>query len=175
MNVMLVPRERSFRDPGGYVFSAGTRLFRAVEPSAFETLHQFLASPVAHDFIASGKLVSTHFPNPVELAPEYPADYQLVEHKRIAFPSFPAEWPPEMLASAGFLTLDLAEKCLPQGWRLKDATPYNVLFRGPAPIFVDVLSFERREAQDSLWPAYAQFVRTFLLPLLAEQNFPSGH
>jgi SAM-dependent methyltransferase len=174
MNVMLVPRERSFRDPGGYVFRSGSRLFRAVESSAFETLHQFLASPVAREFIASRKLVSTDFPDPLEFASEFPPDFHLAEHERVAFPSFPAEWPPEMLASAGFLTLDLAEKCLPQGWRLKDATPYNVLFRGPAPVFVDVLSFERRGAQDSLWPAYAQFVRTFLLPLLAEHNSPSA-
>ena len=49
-----------------------------------------------------------------------------------------------------------------------------MLFRGPSPIFVDVLSFERREAQDALWPAYAQFVRTFLLPLLAERTSPSS-
>ncbi len=75
-----------------------------------------------------------------------------------------------MLASAGSLTLDLAEQCLPHGWRLKDATPYNVLFRGPAPVFVDLLSFERHDPGDAIWPAYGQFVRTFLLPLLAHRE-----
>jgi SAM-dependent methyltransferase len=79
-----------------------------------------------------------------------------------------------MLAAAGFLTLDLADQILAHGWRLKDATPYNVLFRGPSPVFVDVLSFERRDPQESIWPAYAQFVRTFLLPLLAERDSPSS-
>lgn len=174
MNVASVPSERSFRDPGGFVFRSGSRLFRAIEPSAFDALEQFLASPSARDFISSGKLVKTEFPDPLEFASEFPANYRLAEHELVSFPSFPAEWPPEMLAAAGFLTLDLAEACLPHGWRLKDATPYNVLFRGPSPVFVDVLSFERREAQDSLWPAYAQFVRTFLLPLLAERTSPSS-
>jgi SAM-dependent methyltransferase len=174
MNVTLVTRERSFRDPGGFVFRAGPRLLRAVEPSAFNTLEQFLASPAAREFTSARQLVKTDFPDSSEFISEFPQDYHLAEHEPIAFPSFPAEWPPEMLAAAGFLTLDLAEKCLPYDWRLKDATPYNVLFRGPAPIFVDVLSFERRDPQESLWPAYAQFVRTFLLPLLAEPTSPSA-
>ncbi len=167
MTVTLVPPEQSFRDPGGFVFRAGSRILRAVEPVAFETLQQFLASQPAHDFLAARQIVTTTFPDPVEFVSDFPQDYHLAEHERIAFPSFPAEWPPEMLASAGFLTLDLAEQCLAHGWRLKDATPYNVLFKGSTPIFVDLLSFERRDPQDSLWPAYAQFVRTFLLPLLA--------
>ena len=165
--ITLVPRERSFRDPSGFVFRAGERVLRAVEPSAFATLQQFLDSRHALSFIAAERLVKTWFPDPIEFASEISARYRLAEHEPVPFPSFPSEWPAEMLAAAGRLTLELAEECLPHGWRLKDATPYNILFRGPSPVFVDVLSFERRDPQDALWPAYAQFVRTFLLPLLA--------
>ena len=150
------------------MFPEGARLLRAIEPSAFETLEHFLPSRPARDFTEAGQLVTTRFTDPREFPSRVPADYHLAEHERIPFPSFPAEWPPEMLAAAGFLTLDLAEQSLSHGWRLKDASPYNVLFRGSSPVFVDVLSFERRDRQESLWPAYAQFVRTFLLPLLAE-------
>ncbi|HTB15358.1 MAG TPA: methyltransferase domain-containing protein [Bryobacteraceae bacterium] len=175
MNRTLVFRERSFRDPGGFVFRNGPRLLRAVEPSAFETLKQFLASTPGRDFVASRLLVATNFPDTHEFASNIPKDYQLAEHEAVAFPSFPAEWPIDMLASAGFLTLDLAEQCLPHCWQLKDATPYNVLFRGPSPIFVDVLSFERRDPQNAIWPAYAQFERTFLLPLLALSSSPTPH
>jgi hypothetical protein len=74
-----------------------------------------------------------------------------------------------MLESAAALTLDLAEQVLSNGWGLKDATPYNILFQGPRPVFVDVLSFERRDPGDALWSAYAQFVRAFLLPLMANR------
>src|SRR5580698_9828892 len=139
MNVTFVTRERSFRDPGGFVFRVGPRLLRAVEPSAFKTLEEFLASSPALEMTAERQLVKTDFPDSSELTSEFPADYRLAEHEVIPFPSFPSEWPPEMLAAAGFLTLDLAQKCLPHGWRLKDATPYNVLFRGSAPVFVDIL------------------------------------
>jgi SAM-dependent methyltransferase len=69
------------------------------------------------------------------------------------------------------LTADLFQAALSQGFGLKDATPYNVLFRGASPVFVDILSFERREPRDATWTAYAQFVRTFLLPLLAHREF----
>ncbi|HWC76858.1 MAG TPA: class I SAM-dependent methyltransferase, partial [Blastocatellia bacterium] len=95
----------------------------------------------------------------------------LVEHERIPFQSFPYEWPPEMLHAAGCLTLDLAQVLLKEGLGLKDATPYNILFRGPTPVFVDVLSFEKRDPTDPIWLPYAQFVRTFLLPLLANRRF----
>ena len=52
----------------------------------------------------------------------------------------------------------------PTLFRTAHGTPYNVLFRGPEPVFVDVLSFECREGGDPTWLPYAQFVRTFLLP-----------
>lgn len=159
--------DRSFRDPSGFVFRAEQRVLRAVEPSAFETLRQFLDSAPGKRFLDAREVVSTWFPNPGAFASELPERYRLAEHEPIPFPNFPAEWPPEMLAAAGYLTLDLAAQLLPHGWRLKDATPYNVLYRGPSPVFVDVLSFERRDPTDALWPAYAQFVRAFLLPLLS--------
>lgn len=93
------------------------------------------------------------------------------EHERIAFPSYPYEWPSEMLHAAAGLTLDLAEASLAEGFGLKDATPYNILFRGSQPVFVDVLSFERRDPLDPTWMPYGQFVRTFLLPLMASLHF----
>ena len=95
----------------------------------------------------------------------------VLEHERIPFPSFPYEWPPEMLHAAAQLTLDLALDLLAENLGLKDATPYNILFRGPQPVFIDLLSFERREAGDPTWLPYAQFVRTFLLPLLVNRRF----
>ena len=103
------------------------------------------------------------------LATEF--DGVAVEHERIAFRSFPYEWPPEMLHAAGELTLELAESLLPEGLGLKDATPYNVLFRGPKPVHVDLLSFEQREVGDPTWLPFAQFNRTVLLPLLANKHF----
>jgi SAM-dependent methyltransferase len=63
--------------------------------------------------------------------------------------------------------LRLALDATRHGFGLKDATPYNVMFDGPKPVFIDALSFERRDPLDILWRPYAQFVRTFIYPLLA--------
>ena len=99
-----------------------------------------------------------------------PAGTLAVEHPKIWFPSYPYEWPAEMLHAAGELTLDLATRLLAEGWGLKDATPYNILFEGPRAIFVDVCSFERRQPGNPIWQAYGQFVRTFLNPLIASRH-----
>jgi SAM-dependent methyltransferase len=98
----------------------------------------------------------------------------VVEHERIPFVSYPHEWSPEMLYAAAELTLDLQARALEAGLSLKDATPMNVVFEGSRPVFVDLLSLAPRPSGQSIWPAYAQFVRTFLLPLLmfAKQGIP---
>lgn len=159
----------SFRDPGGTLYRFPDRILRAVHASHLRDLEDFLATRAAHDAEAAGSLVRST-PVPVSDFPELEAD-SLWEHERIAFPSYPYEWPPEMLHAAACLTLELAEAALEEGFGLKDATPYNVLFRGSQAEFVDVLSFERRQELDQTWLAYGQFVRTFLLPLLASRYF----
>ncbi len=89
-----------------------------------------------------------------------------LRHPKIPIPTYPWEWTPSQWLDAAELTLNLCEQALAEGWILKDATPLNVLFNGTRPIFVDILSFERRDKHSSIWLAYGQYVRTFLLPLL---------
>jgi SAM-dependent methyltransferase len=74
-----------------------------------------------------------------------------------------------MLHAAAGLTLRLAQAALAHGFGLKDATPYNIMFDGPRPVFLDVLSFERRDPLDPIWRPYGQFIRSFLYPLLANR------
>jgi ribosomal protein L11 methylase PrmA len=176
------PLPASFRDPNGALLIADGRVLRIVTAPGMAGLRAFLSSPAAARWSQTKALVGT-----VELDEDRKRDllaqdgiarlYEslggaaILEHERIPFPTFPYEWPPEMLDAAARLTLDLALDLLPEGLGLKDATPYNVLFRGPNPVFIDVLSIEPREAGDPTWLAYAQFVRTFVLPLLANRRF----
>ena len=142
----------------------------------------FLKSSVARDFAARRQLASSWRLSEPEVAilrhaptlqPLFSAhgSQAVFEHERIFFPSYPYEWPPEMLREAGRLTLELARQALADGYCLKDATPYNVLFRGSEAVFVDLLSFERRVPEDPVWRPYAQFVRTFILPLVANRHW----
>jgi SAM-dependent methyltransferase len=95
------------------------------------------------------------------------AEILVLRHPRISFQSFPWEWAPGLWLAAAELTLNLCSDLVQQGWLLKDATPLNVLFEGTRPIFVDLLSIERMDLHRPIWLAYGQFVRTFLLPMLA--------
>ena len=175
----------SFRDPAGSLFGYHGRVLRVVNRVGVADLEAFLASPSGQKLMAGGGVARTRELDAAErdflLAdPAVPELYQarggrmILEHERIDFPSFPYEWTAGMLHAAGLLTLDLAQALLADGLGLKDGTPYNVLFRGPEPVFIDVLSFERRETGDATWLPYAQFVRTFLLPLLANQAYGLG-
>jgi SAM-dependent methyltransferase len=162
---------RTFRDPDGFVFVEHDRVFRAVRRDAFVRLGEFLGSETGRRLVETGRVVRT-LPGEAGMAAGMQlasGEWEVVEHERVFFPSYPSEWPPEMLHESGRLTLELARECLAAGFGLKDATPYNTLFNGPRAVFVDVLSFEQREALDPLWAPYAQFVRTYLLPLAAER------
>jgi predicted RNA methylase len=172
----------SFRDPAGFCCALENRILRCVGPAGVPDLEAFLNSRTARQFSQAGQLIPTRRLSEAELDRwrERPAFQRiaagfalahLYEHERVTFPSYPHEWAPEMLHAAGQLTLALAQESLAEGFGLKDATPHNVLFRGPRPVFVDVLSFERRTPGDPVWKPYAQFVRTFLLPLLAHRRW----
>jgi SAM-dependent methyltransferase len=172
----------SFRDPMGSccVFEHG--VVRLVGAESVAEFDGFLKTRAAHDYLAKKQLVSTRRLDAVEIAglSELPAlksilavrpNAAVFEHERIFFPSYPQEWPPEMLWEAGRLTLDLGCAVLTEDYGLKDATPLNILFRGSEPVFIDALSFERRNPGDPLWRPCAQFIRTFLLPLLANRRW----
>ncbi len=170
----------SFRDPDGFCFAWDGRILRAVNSQALAAIEPFLSSATAEGLIARHRLVPTRRLSSPEFD-QLSASQGLqslacgrevaavFEHEKVEFASFPYEWAPEMLHAAGMLTLDLAQASLAEGYSLKDATPYNVLFRGCAPLFIDMLSFERRNPRDPIWRPHAQFCRTFLLPLLAHR------
>lgn len=173
----------SFRDPTGSCWLLNQTVVRVVAPEHARELDAFLQSPIARRWmeerrlVASRKLGTATEREAVRTLHNAPA-YQealtgehLYEHERIYFPAYPCEWPPEMLHAAAELTLALALEARPEGYGLKDATPYNVLFSGPQPVFIDLPSFERRVPADPTWKPYAQFVRTFLLPLLANRQW----
>ena len=172
----------SFRDPAGSCCVNDNRVLRVLRADKAAECESFLQTPGALSFVDRRQLVSTRRLGQSELAALstsaergipftiQPTDV-VFEHERIPFPSFAYEWAPEMLWAAGGLTLELAMASLADGFGLKDATPYNVLYRGTEPVFIDVPSFEPRAPGDPIWNPYGQFIRTFLLPLLVNRHW----
>ena len=168
--------ELTFRDPAGQLLLTPDHALRRVRPAAADETLKFLDSRLRANLEASGDLVASEIADAgladagladAGLDPRIGSGELWLRHPRIDPISYPWEWTPAQWRAAAELTLRVAGKAIEAGWTLKDATPLNVLFRGPRPVFVDVLSFEQRDPHSTVWLAYGQFVRTFLLPLVA--------
>ena len=178
--VSRMPLAQSFRDPGGVCVVREDSVLRVTTTSGLADLESFLSSDSASKLAAKRHLPASRRLDEIEVQRLRGEEglrqlFQRIEcagvfeHERIQFASFPHEWPPEMLHAAGMLTLDICQAVLADGFGLKDATPGNILFRGSSPVFIDLLSFERRNPADPIWNAHAQFCRNFILPLMAHK------
>lgn len=171
----------AFRDPCGFVVKLEKEIYRCAYKESEQLVFSLVEAPFFQTLLERKKVVSTSvlasnqspaFQDNVSIPHSFLNKIGLtISHEAISFPSYPYEWTWGMLQAAGFLTLEIAEKALEANWGLKDASPYNVLFKGSVPIFVDILSFEKRDPLDPIWLPYAQFLRTFILPLLAIKSF----
>ncbi|HTW77940.1 MAG TPA: class I SAM-dependent methyltransferase [Terracidiphilus sp.] len=181
MNAELPGFEPTFRDPAGQLILTEQYALRRVRPPAASAAKRFLDSPLRARLEASGDLVSSEIvaselADPSErgaVTPDEQGGFWL-RHPRINPINYPWEWTPAQSRAAAELTLGIAGKAIDAGWTLKDATPLNVVFDGARAVFVDVLSFEPRNPHSTVWLAYGQFVRSFLLPLVAAKylNWP---
>lgn len=143
------------RDPEGSIEFVGDKVIRQIHTNA--AAKSFLESKSAAALVAAGKLVPYAFTAP-----------NTVESPRLPFVSYPFEWCDAHLYLAGQLTLDISRQILTDGYELKDASAWNVIFQGNRPLFCDHLSFQPITTQQ--WWAFGQFSRHFLLPLAVSKH-----
>jgi SAM-dependent methyltransferase len=158
--------ESTFRDPAGELRLTAEYALRRIHPHAQAAAREFLASPLRTALEKSGDLIPSAIAEPGRHACVASGELWL-EHPRIFPISYPWEWSRAQWRAAAELTLRVAVRAVDAGWTLKDATPLNIVFDGARPVLVDVLSLERRDPGSTVWLAYGQFVRSFLLPLVA--------
>jgi SAM-dependent methyltransferase len=159
------PEPGSFRDPDSRVYVDGGRILRLLSGEGLADWRALSSSPLFAELVAEGSLVGTREVSaPVGSAMDAAA---VLEHEVIPFVSYPYEWPWGMLRDAALLHLRLERRALAAGLTLKDASPYNVQWRGSQPVFVDVGSFEAL-LQGEPWAGYRQFCSLFLYPLLLQ-------
>jgi hypothetical protein len=141
-------------DPDGILFDHDGRLLRAFRGEAAERLRHL------EDRERLWELGLCRF----EEVPVSVEGFDLViEVERIQPVTYPQEWPTRMLKEAALLTLRLHRELLKQGLALKDAHPWNVVFSGPRPVFVDLGSIASRTTHALL--RVVEFRREMLLPL----------
>ena len=154
----------SFRDPDSRVFLDDDVVYRVLSHDGWQDWLALAATPL----VADDGLIPTE---PVELddLPELTAGPAAgaLKHEKVPFVSYPYEWPFSMLKDAALLQLELGRRALQHDLTLKDASAYNVQFKGAKPVFVDVGSFERLNEGEP-WAGYRQFCMLFLYPLMLQ-------
>ena len=150
-------REKSsFRDPDGFMFKENGEIFRQVNES-YRSDYEHLKDSGLYDELVENDLMVEHQEIETEDA------YKILKPEQIQFISYPYEWSFSQLKEAALLTLEVQEKALEHGMSLKDASAYNIQFKEGQPVFIDTLSFEKKE--EGLWEGYQQFCKHFLAPL----------
>ena len=143
------------RDVDGSIAFHEQTVVRRINPQA--VAKTFLHSPRSAALVQEGKLVPFRFTDPdTSVSP------------RLPFVSYPFEWCDAQLHRAAQLTLDVSREILADGYELKDASAWNVIFEGNRALFCDHLSFQPVATRQ--WWAFGQFTRHFLLPLAASRQ-----
>src|SRR4051812_27117539 len=158
----------SFRDHDSRVLVTPAGVFRVLSRDGLEDWTVLAASELWRELRAEEHVVATE-PAAVDALPDVlPTEAAAaLRHERVPFVSYPYEWPFSMLRDAALLQLDLNRRALREDVALKDASPYNVQWRGARPVFIDVGSFERLRP-DEPWAGYRQFCMLFLYPLMLQ-------
>ena len=159
----------SFRDRKAKVFYHKGGVYRVLSRAAMSNWNALSATRFFPRFSGSGKIVRTEIVNSSD-SPEVQPQGQWVgvlKHERIPFISYPYEWSFGMLKNAGLLQIELLLEALKEDLILKDSSAFNVQWRGSAPAFIDITSFEKL-APGEPWIGYRQFCQLFLYPLLLQ-------
>jgi hypothetical protein len=150
------------------VFSTPDGVFRVLSAQGLQDWEALAESKLWPELQHEGHVVATE-PAELDTLPDLLADEAagVLRHERVPFVSYPYEWPFSMLKDAALLQLELNRRALRADLALKDASPYNVQWRGTRPVFIDVGSFERLHPAEP-WAGYRQFCMLFLYPLMLQ-------
>lgn len=151
----------SFRDPSGVVLRQGGEVLRQVN-KCYKAQYDALMDRLYAKLTSDGLLIE-HEEVDQPLKDENAS--VLLRPVQIPYISYPYEWSFGQLKDAALTTLRIHRAALDQDMILKDASAYNIQFLNGRPVLIDTLSFEFYQA-GSPWPAYGQFCRHFLAPLM---------
>jgi len=149
----------SFGDPAGRVFYWRGELYRGVRQETASFAAELVQGVLPR--LAEKGLV------PATALTDLSLDgFDLVlRHQQIPLAAYPTEWCALMLREAALAYLDLRAALVELDFGLKDVNPWNVVFDGPRPLFVDVMSIVPLAQTLALF-SEERFCRFYLNPLL---------
>jgi len=157
----------SFRDPSGFLFWQDGTIYRWINGEYAPTFRKAEDSGLLAKAIDAGLLLPFEACPVAAFAPGGAdrTNARVLKPRQLALLTYPYEWSFTQLQDAALTTLDLHLLALHHGMLLKDASAFNIQFVKGKPCLIDHLSFDTLEAHRA-WPAYGQFCRHFLAPLL---------
>jgi hypothetical protein len=150
----------SFADPDGRLFSLDGGLYRAISYEKTPFFSRLFEDGTIPELVNRGLLVGSE---PADLVLD---GYGMVlRHASVPFVSYPNEWCPGMLKDAALTYLDLLKELIQKNLTLKDTHPWNLLFVGTRPVYVDLTSITTLKPHSSC-PDENKFCRYYLHPLI---------
>lgn len=164
----------SFRDPCGFIFKKGGRLYRQINKKYEENYRLLIDSGLYQKLIDENLLIPHREADP-NLSVTDQA-YKIIQPEPVNFISYPYELCYSQLKDAALVTLEIQKIALDHGMILKDASAYNIQFHKGKPVFIDTLSFDKY-TEGQIWIAYKQFCQHFLAPLalMSHRDIRMGH
>ncbi len=162
INAESIRQPASFRDPSGFVFSIGGKVYRQINNSYRQEYEKLIDSGL-YDELTEKKLIVPHVETD-EVEPLTKDAFKIIKPEQLPFISYPYEWSFSQLKDAALTTLEIQQIALDYGMSLKDASAYNLQFIDGRPVLIDTLSFDQY-IEGKPWIAYRQFCQHFLAPL----------
>lgn len=122
-------------DKHARLFKYEDKILRAIQPKYTDFYRKIIAEKVIKDLIADNIFIQT------EVSPISIDGFELVlEHPLLPFVSYPFEWTPSMFKDAALNILKINLSLANNGLFTQDAHPWNILFDGTSPKYVDFTS-----------------------------------
>jgi hypothetical protein len=156
---MLKREPLSLCDDTGGVYISDNFVYRAINNDQASNVLEVLDCGLINELIEEGV-----FPETTISDIQVGSSKLTLKHERLKPLTYPYEWSPEMLKKAGLCVLKVNEIANKYGYELKDAHPYNIVFKNSLPKFVDFGSFTKRDENFS-WGGYKRFLTSYIYPL----------
>ena len=159
----------SLIDSIGRVFEYNNKIYRGINTEYIEHIEQLFNCGLIAELVEKNL-----FPKTIKTDIKLEGYALIIEHEKLFF-SRSYEWTFDMLRDAAIITLQANDVALKYGFQIKDAHPYNVLFKENQPMFIDLGSFTKKTEFDFL--PVTEFLECFclLIALYANGNSYLAH
>jgi hypothetical protein len=151
---------RSFGNPQSRLFWCDGQLFCALAKDQAALIHKLERTGTMKDLTQHNLLAQSE---PAAIAVEgFDLVRKIVPTPRV---SYVYEWCPAMWKDAAQMMINMLSELLPRNLTLRNPHPWNVLFFGCRPLYIDQGSIVRFQ-EESFWRSYEKLCRFLIHPLL---------